>query len=91
MIYFPEVHCTIISNLAPFFFLLSQVVVMKSLENDAFGWGYNAATDTYENLFEAGILDPAKVSWAHVAHGTCPASILESLKTSLSCHVNVGT
>lgn len=42
----------------------AQVVVMKCMLNDEFGWGYNAATDTYENLMDAGIMDPAKVSSA---------------------------
>jgi len=30
-----------------------------------FGYGYNAATDSYEDLFENGVVDPAKVTcWA---------------------------
>ncbi|CAA7049016.1 unnamed protein product [Microthlaspi erraticum] len=38
-----------------------EVVVEKILESD---WelGYNAMTDTYENLLEAGVIDPAKVT-----------------------------
>ena len=38
-----------------------EVVVEKLLESK---WeiGYNAMTDTYENLLEAGVIDPAKVT-----------------------------
>lgn len=38
-----------------------EVVVEKIMFSD---WenGYNAMTDTYENLFEAGVIDPAKVT-----------------------------
>ena len=42
-----------------------------------FGFGYNAATDKYENLLEAGILDPAKVIdililYTTIANNTIP-------------------
>jgi chaperonin GroEL len=37
------------------------VVVQKVLEGKA-DFGYNARTDVYENLFEAGVIDPAKVT-----------------------------
>ena len=38
-----------------------EVVVEKVRESE---WevGYNAMTDTYENLVEAGVIDPAKVT-----------------------------
>jgi len=37
-----------------------EVVLSKVAEME-FGMGYNARTDTYENLFEAGVIDPTKV------------------------------
>eukprot|EP00177_Eucheuma_denticulatum_P005056 GFKZ01009218.1.p1 GENE.GFKZ01009218.1~~GFKZ01009218.1.p1 ORF type:complete len:591 (+),score=113.46 GFKZ01009218.1:209-1981(+) len=41
-----------------------EIVLEKILEKD-FEYGYNAATDEYENLVKAGVLDPAKVTcWA---------------------------
>lgn len=41
-----------------------EIVLEKILGQD-FEMGYNAATDTYENLVETGVLDPAKVTcWA---------------------------
>jgi len=40
-------------------------VVLDRCKNMDFGMGYNAATDSYENLFESGVVDPVKVTcWA---------------------------
>jgi len=40
-------------------------VVLDKCKNLDFGEGYNAATDSYENLLESGVVDPAKVTcWA---------------------------
>ena len=33
----------------------------KISENNDVNFGYDAATDTYVNMLEAGIIDPAKV------------------------------
>ena len=38
-----------------------QVVVARVLENDSVGFGYNARTDTFEDLLQSGVIDPAKV------------------------------
>ena len=37
------------------------VVVQKVLESEG-SFGYNAATDNYEDLYEAGVIDPTKVA-----------------------------
>jgi chaperonin GroEL len=37
------------------------VVAGKLLEGKGGTWGYNAQTDTYEDLVKAGVIDPAKV------------------------------
>jgi chaperonin GroEL len=37
------------------------VVVQKVLESEG-SFGYNAATDSYEDLYEAGVIDPTKVA-----------------------------
>jgi len=40
-------------------------VVLDKCKNLEFGEGYNAATNTYENLLESGVVDPVKVTcWA---------------------------
>lgn len=38
-----------------------DVVVMKVLESSEAGFGYNAQTDTFENLLASGVIDPTKV------------------------------
>jgi len=63
-----------------------QVVVMKCMQNDAFGWGYNAATDSYENLMDAGIMDPAKVTVNALENSVSVASLVlttEALVTEI--------
>ncbi|XP_019188982.1 PREDICTED: ruBisCO large subunit-binding protein subunit alpha [Ipomoea nil] len=37
-------------------------VVVEKLKDSEWETGYNAMTDTYENLVEAGVIDPAKVT-----------------------------
>jgi chaperonin GroEL len=37
-------------------------VVVEKCRGKEFGFGYNAATNNYENLMESGVLDPAKVT-----------------------------
>ncbi|HCQ30510.1 MAG TPA: molecular chaperone GroEL, partial [Flavobacteriales bacterium] len=37
------------------------VVVHKVAEGEG-DFGYNARTETFENLFEAGVIDPTKVT-----------------------------
>lgn len=39
----------------------SDVVIMKVIANDDPGFGYNAETDKFENLIDAGVIDPTKV------------------------------
>ena len=41
---------------------LEGEVVAEKCRGQYFGFGYNAYTDTYENLMETGVLDPAKVT-----------------------------
>ncbi|MCZ6708237.1 MAG: hypothetical protein O7A71_09865, partial [Chloroflexi bacterium] len=37
------------------------VVIDQVLKNKSWDHGYNAATDVYEDMFKAGIVDPVKV------------------------------
>ncbi len=41
---------------------LEGEVVAEKCRTGQFGWGYNAATDSYEDLVANGVLDPAKVT-----------------------------
>ena len=38
-----------------------SIVVEKVRNHKSYGFGYNAQTDTYENLVQAGVIDPTKV------------------------------
>jgi chaperonin GroEL len=40
------------------------------------GFGYNAATDTYEDLMEAGVIDPAKVTRIALQNAVSIAGLL---------------
>ena len=52
-----------------------DVVVEKVLESkDA--WGYNVATDTYEDLFKAGVVDPTKVTRSALQNAASVAGLL---------------
>jgi chaperonin GroEL len=39
-------------------------------------WGYNAATDTYEDLVDAGVIDPTKVARTALQNAASVASLL---------------
>ena len=37
-------------------------IILERITDKEFGFGWNAATNSYENLFESGVLDPATVT-----------------------------
>jgi chaperonin GroEL len=53
-----------------------DIVIGKVLDNDDVNFGYNAATDTYENLIEAGVIDPKKVVRCALQNAASVASML---------------
>ncbi|TDJ75989.1 MAG: chaperonin GroEL [Planctomycetota bacterium] len=52
------------------------VVVQNVLMGKGPGYGYNAATDTYENLAKAGVIDPTKVVRCGLQNAASVASLL---------------
>ena len=61
-------------------------VVVEKCRGKEFGWGYNAATATYENLLDSGILDPAKVTINALENSVSVASLVlttEALVTEI--------
>lgn len=56
-----------------------NVVIDKVLINNDMDYGYNAATDRYEDLMKAGILDPSKVVRCCLEHA---ASVAKTFLTS---------
>ena len=52
-----------------------SIVVQKGREGKD-GFGYNAATDTYEDLLTAGVIDPAKVTRSALQYAASIAGLL---------------
>jgi chaperonin GroEL len=52
------------------------VVVQNVLAGKGKGYGYNAATDTYEDLVKAGVIDPTKVVRSGLQNAASVASLL---------------
>jgi chaperonin GroEL len=52
------------------------VVVQNIRQKSQKNWGYNAATDTYEDLVEAGVIDPTKVARTALQNAASVASLL---------------
>jgi len=49
-------------------------VVLEAVKNKDFGFGWNAATDSYEDLLESGVIDPATVTMQAVLNSCSIAS-----------------
>jgi len=52
------------------------IVVDKVRENDNPNYGYNASTDTYEDLVAAGVIDPTKVTRTALQNAASIASLM---------------
>ncbi|HEX3877493.1 MAG TPA: chaperonin GroEL [Bryobacteraceae bacterium] len=52
------------------------IVVGKVRENDNPNYGYNAATDVYEDLVSAGVIDPTKVTRSALQNASSIASLM---------------
>ena len=53
-----------------------SIVVQKVKESKDAGFGYNAATDTYEDLVKAGVIDPTKVVRSALQNSSSIAALL---------------
>ncbi|KAJ6891295.1 hypothetical protein NC651_024712 [Populus alba x Populus x berolinensis] len=63
-----------------------NVVINQVLSNADIRYGYNAATDTYEDLMTAGIIDPTKVVRCCLEHA---ASVAKTFLTSDAVIVDI--
>jgi len=57
------------------------VVVAHITRKNEANWGYNADTDTYEDLRAAGVIDPVKVSRSALQNGASVACLLLTTET----------
>jgi chaperonin GroEL len=53
-----------------------SIVVQKIRESKDLNYGYNAATDVYEDMVKAGIIDPTKVTCAALQNAASVATLL---------------
>jgi chaperonin GroEL len=53
-----------------------SLVVGKLLEQNTYSWGFNAATGEYQDLIEAGVIDPAKVVRTALQDAASVASLM---------------
>jgi chaperonin GroEL len=53
-----------------------SLIVGKLLEGSKYNWGFNAATGEYEDLVNAGVIDPAKVVRSALEDAASVASLL---------------
>ena len=60
---------------------VAETVITNSLESD--GFGYNAATEEYGNMFEMGIIDPVNVTKSALKNAASVATLLLTSKTIL--------
>ncbi len=61
-----------------------SIIVSKVRENDKTEFGYNAATDTYEDLVKAGVIDPTKVVRSALQNASSIASLLLTTEAMVS-------
>ncbi|MGH6785796.1 MAG: chaperonin GroEL [Novosphingobium sp.] len=60
------------------------VVAGRLLDKGDESWGFNAATDTYENLKAAGVIDPTKVVRAALQDAASVAGLLITTEAAIS-------
>jgi len=51
-------------------------VVEKVRENNNANYGFNASTDTFEDLVSAGVIDPTKVTRSALQHAASIAGLM---------------
>jgi chaperonin GroEL len=61
-----------------------SIVVQKVKESKDAAYGYNAATDTYEDLVKAGVIDPTKVVRSALQNAASIASLLLTTEAMVS-------
>ena len=55
---------------------LEGAVIVQRVKNGKGDYGYNARTDSYENLFKTGVIDPAKVTRVALENAASIASMI---------------
>jgi len=61
-----------------------SIVVDKVLNNTSVAWGFNALTETYEDLILAGVIDPTKVARCALQNAASVASLMLTTETLIA-------
>ena len=61
-------------------------IVLEAVRNGSGGFGYNAATGVYEDLYAAGVIDPTKVARAALENAASVAGLLLTTEAMISEH-----
>ena len=61
-----------------------SIVIQNLREHKNPAWGYNAATDKYEDLIKAGVIDPAKVACTALQNAASVATLLLTTEALVS-------
>ncbi len=59
-------------------------VVVQKVQDMKDERGFNAQTETYENLVQAGVIDPAKVVRSALQHAAAIASLLRTTEAVIT-------
>ncbi|MCX7744583.1 MAG: chaperonin GroEL [Flavobacteriales bacterium] len=63
---------------------LEGSIIIQKVKEGKNDFGYNARTETFENMYEAGVIDPAKVSRVALENASSIASMLLTTECVLS-------
>jgi chaperonin GroEL len=64
--------------------LEGSIVVDKVINNNQTSWGFNALTETYEDLIVAGVIDPTKVARCALQNAASVASLMLTTETLIA-------
>ena len=64
--------------------LEGSIVVDKVTHQEKFSWGFNALTETYEDLIAAGVIDPTKVARCALQNAASVASLMLLTETLIA-------
>ena len=63
-------------------------IVLENVRGGDAGYGYNARTDTYEDLIEAGVIDPTKVTRSALQNAASVAGLLLTTEALVAEHAD---
>jgi chaperonin GroEL len=63
-------------------------ITLENVRNGAGGYGYNAATGAYEDLYAAGVIDPTKVTRAALENAASVAGLLLTTEAMVAEYKN---